>query len=138
MTISHLSTRDLATRWNISQRTLDRWRWAGEGPSFLKLGGRVVYRLIDIEAFEQQQLRHVTGAGSAAPSPAVPPRPIWAQRPAKFPGATGSEAGVPPMNAGGVPDAAPGGFSPPSPRETVRRPRSGTSRSALSLCRGTR
>ena len=60
MTTSHLSTRDLATRWNISQRTLDRWRWAGEGPSFLKLGGRVVYRVADIEAFEQQQLRSCT------------------------------------------------------------------------------
>jgi predicted DNA-binding transcriptional regulator AlpA len=57
MTISHLSTRDLAERWNISRRTLDRWRWAGEGPRFLKLGGRVVYRIADIEAFEQQQLR---------------------------------------------------------------------------------
>jgi predicted DNA-binding transcriptional regulator AlpA len=57
MTISHLSTRDLAERWTVSRRTLDRWRWAGEGPRFLKLGGRVVYRIADIEAFEQQQLR---------------------------------------------------------------------------------
>jgi len=57
MTIRHLGTRDLAERWSISRRTLDRWRWAGEGPRFLKLGGRVVYRIADIEAFEQQQLR---------------------------------------------------------------------------------
>ena len=57
MTISRLSTRDLAERWTVSRRTLDRWRWAGEGPRFLKLGGRVVYRIADIEAFEQQQLR---------------------------------------------------------------------------------
>ena len=62
MTISHLSTRELAERWNISRRTLDRWRWAGEGPRFLKLGGRVVYRIADIEAFEQQQLRTRTDA----------------------------------------------------------------------------
>ena len=53
MTISHLSTRELAERWNISRRTLDRWRWAGEGPRFLKLGGRAVYRIADIEAFEE-------------------------------------------------------------------------------------
>jgi predicted DNA-binding transcriptional regulator AlpA len=53
MTISHLSTRELAERWNISRRTLDRWRWAGEGPRFLKLGGRVVYRIADIEAFQE-------------------------------------------------------------------------------------
>ena len=57
MTLRHLSTRELAERWTISRRTLDRWRWAGEGPRFLKLGGRVVYRIADIEAFEQQQLR---------------------------------------------------------------------------------
>ena len=53
MTISHLSSRELSERWNISRRTLDRWRWAGEGPPFLKLGGRVVYRIADIEAFEE-------------------------------------------------------------------------------------
>lgn len=57
MTISHLSTRELAERWSISPRTLERWRWAGEGPRFLKLGGRVVYRIADIEAFEAAHLR---------------------------------------------------------------------------------
>lgn len=57
MTISHLSTRELGERWNISPRTLERWRYAGEGPRFLKLGGRVVYRLADIEAFEAAHLR---------------------------------------------------------------------------------
>ena len=57
MTISHLSTRELGERWNISPRTLERWRWVGEGPRFLKLGGRVVYRLADIEAFEAAHLR---------------------------------------------------------------------------------
>lgn len=56
MTISHLSTRELAERWSISPRTLERWRWAGEGPRFLKLGGRVVYRIADIEAFEAAHL----------------------------------------------------------------------------------
>jgi predicted DNA-binding transcriptional regulator AlpA len=60
MTISHLSTRELAERWNISRRTLDRWRWAGEGPRFLKLGGRVVYRIADIEAFEAAHVRSRT------------------------------------------------------------------------------
>ena len=83
MTISHLSSRELAARWSISRRTLDRWRWAGEGPRFLKLGGRVVYRLADIEAFETRQLRQVTGpAEGPSPAPAAPPRPIWARRPA--------------------------------------------------------
>ena len=30
---------ELAKRWDISPRTLERWRWLGEGPPFLKLGG---------------------------------------------------------------------------------------------------
>jgi hypothetical protein len=44
----------------MSQRTLERWRWRGEGPPFIKIGGRVVYRLEDIEAFETQQWRTST------------------------------------------------------------------------------
>ena len=36
----------------ISPRTLERWRWTGEGPAFLKIGGRVIYRLEDVEAYE--------------------------------------------------------------------------------------
>jgi hypothetical protein len=43
---------DLARRWKISPRTLERWRWLGEGPQYLKLGGRVLYRVADIEEFE--------------------------------------------------------------------------------------
>lgn len=42
----------LARRWHISPRTLERWRWAGEGPAYVKIGGRVVYRLDDVEAYE--------------------------------------------------------------------------------------
>lgn len=55
MQLKHLSQKELARRWNISHRTLERWRWAGEGPQFMKLGGRVVYRMEDITAFEQAQ-----------------------------------------------------------------------------------
>ena len=50
--IHSLNQIELATRWNVSPRTLERWRWIGEGPQFVKIGGRVVYRLEDIEAFE--------------------------------------------------------------------------------------
>jgi hypothetical protein len=42
MAIRHLSQTELAARWNISHRTLERWRWTGEGPQFIKIGGRVV------------------------------------------------------------------------------------------------
>ena len=76
MTISHLSTRALGERWSISPRTLERWRCAGEGPRFLKLGGRVVYRIDDIEAFEAAHLRSRTDerATSAVVHPFTPKR----------------------------------------------------------------
>ena len=51
---------ELAVRWKISHRTLERWRWTGEGPKFLKVGGRVVYRLADIEEYEQAIVRSST------------------------------------------------------------------------------
>lgn len=61
----HLSQPELANRWRISHRTLERWRWSGEGPRFVKLGGRVVYRLQDIEQFEADQLRRSTAEPAA-------------------------------------------------------------------------
>ena len=51
MGTKHLTQAELARRWRLSPRTLERWRWLGQGPSFLKLGGRVAYRIEDIEAF---------------------------------------------------------------------------------------
>ena len=46
-----LNQTELAARWTISTRTLERWRWTGDGPAFLKIGGRVVYRLEDVLAY---------------------------------------------------------------------------------------
>jgi hypothetical protein len=60
--IRHLTQRQLADRWQMSPRTLERWRWLGEGPRFLKIGSRVVYRLQDIEHYEAEQLRDSTTA----------------------------------------------------------------------------
>jgi hypothetical protein len=66
MSTKHLNQRELAERWNISQRTLERWRWVGDGPQFLKLGGRVVYRVEDVERYEFEQLRSHTGSSTSA------------------------------------------------------------------------
>ena len=52
-----ISQNELAQRWQISQTTLERWRAKRIGPSFLKLGGQVRYRLMDIMAFEDQTLQ---------------------------------------------------------------------------------
>jgi len=51
---------ELSRRWGVSPRTLERWRWLGEGPAFVKLGGKVVYDLSVIEAYEKAQIRHST------------------------------------------------------------------------------
>jgi hypothetical protein len=57
VTLRHLTQLDLARRWRISPRTLERWRWLRQGPPYLKLGAVVTYRLEDIESFEAAQRR---------------------------------------------------------------------------------
>ena len=52
MSKTFLNQVQLARRWHLSPRTLERWRWEGIGPHFLKNGGRVVYDLADIEGYE--------------------------------------------------------------------------------------
>jgi hypothetical protein len=64
-TVKHLNQVELSRRWSLSPRTLERWRWLGEGPRFLKIGGRVVYWLEDIEAYEVEQMRDSTAATEA-------------------------------------------------------------------------
>jgi hypothetical protein len=61
MIVNHLNQVELAQRWKISPRTLERWRCFGGGPRFLKINGRILYRLEDIEAFEAAQLRMPIG-----------------------------------------------------------------------------
>jgi hypothetical protein len=54
---SHLMQAEVAERWRVSPRTLERWRCAGTGPAWLQLNGRVLYRLEDVVAFERSRLR---------------------------------------------------------------------------------
>ena len=68
MTTHHLNQIELSRRWSLSPRTLERWRWLGQGPRYLKIGGRVVYRLEDVEAFEAERTHSST--------PTVLPPPI--------------------------------------------------------------
>ena len=65
MTEQFLNQVRLADRWQISPRTLERWRWAGEGPAFVKIGGRVVYRLDDVEAYENGRRCESTAQSTA-------------------------------------------------------------------------
>jgi len=63
--IESLTSKLLGRRWGLSHRTLERWRHDGTGPAFLKIGGRAVYRLEDIEAFEQSRLCNPQRSGRA-------------------------------------------------------------------------
>ena len=51
----NLDENELAERWDKSPRTLEGWRRQGKGPRYLKIGGRVVYRLDEIEAVRGRQ-----------------------------------------------------------------------------------
>ena len=55
-----LTDAELAALLGASLQTVRNWRWRGEGPRFVKLGGRMVrYRPDDVRAF-------IDGQGRAA------------------------------------------------------------------------
>ena len=54
--VRHLNQKQLARRWGMSHRTLERWRCQNQGPAWLKVGGRVLYRIEDIEQYERAKL----------------------------------------------------------------------------------
>lgn len=60
MTTKHLNVYELGKRWSLAPKTLDRWRQRGVGPRFLKIGGHIIYRLSDAEAYEDVRLRQMT------------------------------------------------------------------------------
>jgi hypothetical protein len=61
-----LTDAQLAVRWQLSRGTLANQRSQGRGPAYLKLAGRVRYRLSEIEAYEQAAFvsRKPTGTAS--------------------------------------------------------------------------
>ena len=54
-----LSETELAHRWGVSPKTLQRWRTEGRGPKYLKLSKRVTYPLEAITEYEHCAL-HVS------------------------------------------------------------------------------
>ena len=76
MVVKHLNQIELSRRWSLSPRTLERWRWLKQGPDYLKVGGRVVYRLEDIELFEIERPaahRRITPSVAIHPNPKFSP-----------------------------------------------------------------
>jgi predicted DNA-binding transcriptional regulator AlpA len=57
-----LQTSEVAKQLGVSQSTLNKWRLSGDGPRYLKLGRRVVYRPADVESFIAGRIRASTVA----------------------------------------------------------------------------
>jgi phosphatidylserine decarboxylase len=54
-----LTVDQLAERWlgQVTKATLATWRSRGNGPAFVKVGGRVLYRLADVLSYEVKNTR---------------------------------------------------------------------------------
>jgi hypothetical protein len=50
-----LTQSELAARFRVSPRTLERWRWLKTGPNYHKLGGKIAYALTDVESYERRR-----------------------------------------------------------------------------------
>ena len=60
-----LSETEVSELLRISEKTLRRWRWAGQGPKFFKFGRSVRYNSRDLDAFIERSARTSTSQGSA-------------------------------------------------------------------------
>jgi predicted DNA-binding transcriptional regulator AlpA len=55
-----VDTQEAASILHLSPHTLDRWRWSGDGPTFVKLGRSIRYRKTDLHRFVEESLRQHT------------------------------------------------------------------------------
>ena len=55
-----MTTTEAAEYVGLSPRTLERYRVTGEGPKFLKVGRRVLYRRSDLDGWLENKVRHST------------------------------------------------------------------------------
>ncbi len=61
-----LTETEAAALLGLKVATLRRWRWAGKGPRFLKIGGAVRYDPADLEAFIDEARRTSTSDDGTA------------------------------------------------------------------------
>src|SRR5260370_41124458 len=52
-----VSTKELSKMGDMPESTLRYWRCAGIGPAYVKLGGRIKYDLVDVEAYVRASKR---------------------------------------------------------------------------------
>lgn len=53
-----LTTADLARRWRTTEQAVYGARYRGNCPSAIRIGKRLLWRLADVEAWEQERLGH--------------------------------------------------------------------------------
>ena len=62
--VQHLLTdREVATRLAVSISAVRKWRFEGRGPTFVRIGRAVRYRLADVEAYVDRQLVQTSDGG---------------------------------------------------------------------------
>lgn len=61
-----LTEAELAARWKMSPKSLQRWRFNGTGVRHLKLSRKVVYLVKDVEDFERKSMRSSTSERAEA------------------------------------------------------------------------
>ncbi|MDD2663041.1 MAG: helix-turn-helix domain-containing protein [Dechloromonas sp.] len=64
---------ELALRWNVSAKTLQRWRCDGVGPPYIKLSKAVRYPVDEIVAYEQANRQGMPNDAALPPLTAAPP-----------------------------------------------------------------
>ena len=64
-----LTTEEAARYLRLSPRTLERYRVTGEGPRFLKIGRRVLYRQSDLDEWLKNKSRRSTSDPGPGPDP---------------------------------------------------------------------
>ena len=57
--------KQLSDRWGLAEATLRNWRSAKKGVPYCKVGGKVVYRLTDVVAYETSNLTELQARTSA-------------------------------------------------------------------------
>lgn len=56
MQINYFTAHQLCKRWSLVPKTLEKWRYKGIGPKYVKVGGRILYPMQDVLSFESQGL----------------------------------------------------------------------------------
>ena len=51
----NLDTNEAAKWLGVTRGTLAKWRVSGNGPAFSKIGNKVIYRLIDLQTYQEER-----------------------------------------------------------------------------------